>query len=204
MAAATSRRSPWPCRWTPSAALPRAELAGLTDGARASFDAAGSGRWAAAATQVAKAMTAAWKRAGGSGVPELLAEQMTTALDTLTNAVDDRDPARARQAALRVEQAALDLQLRHRDPAEVDLERLDLWARQLQVDAAAKDRGGVAGDVATLQVIWDRAGHTAAAAAAERVTAGLTALGKAAEGKDLRAAAAAVPDLRAAISATRP
>ena len=129
---------------------------------------------------------------------------MTTALDALSKAVGDRDPARARQAALRVEQAALDLQLRHRDPAAVDLDRLDLWARQLQVDAVAKDGGAVAGDVATLRVIWDRAGHTVPAAAAERVQAGLTALGKAAEGKDLRAAAAAVPDLRAAISAARP
>ena len=125
-------------------------------------------------------------------------------MDALTKAVGDRDPARARQAALAAEQAALDLQLRRRAPAEVDLDRLDLWARQLQVDAAVKDRGAVAGDVATLQAIWDRAGHTAAGAAAERVKAGLTALGKAAEGKDLRAAAAAVPDLRAAISATQP
>ena len=182
---------------------PPAELEALTDGARASFDAAGSGRWTAAAT-TAKAMTASWKRAGGSDVPELLAEQMTTAVDALTKAVGDRHPARARQAALRVEQAALDLQLRHREPAAVDLERLDLWARQLQVDAAAKDRGAVAGDAATLQVIWDRAGHTTAGATAERVKAGLTALGKAAEGKDLRAAASAVPDLRAAISATQP
>ena len=182
---------------------PPAELEALTDGARASFDAAGSGRWTAAAT-TARAMTASWKRAGGSDVPELLAEQMTTAVDALTMAVGDRHPARARQAALRVEQAALDLQLRHREPAAVDLERLDLWARQLQVDAAAKDSGAVAGDAATLQVIWDRAGHTAAGATAERVKAGLTALGKAAEGKDLRAAASAVPDLRAAISATQP
>lgn len=180
---------------------PPAELEALADGARASFDAAGSGRWAAAAVTSAKAMTAAWGQAGGSDVPELLAEQMTAALDALTKAVGDRHPARARQAALRVEQAALDLELRHRDPAAVDLERLDLWARQLQVDAAARDRGAVAGDVATLQVIWDRAGHTAAGAAAERVQAGLTALGKAVEGKDLGAAADAVPALRSSLEA---
>jgi hypothetical protein len=182
---------------------PPAELETLADGARASFDAAGSGRWAAASTS-AEAMTAAWERAGPSDLPDLLAEQMTTSLDAFVRAAGDRDPARARQTALRVEQAALDLQLRHRDPAAVDLDRLDLWARQLQVDAVARDRGAVAGDVATLRVIWDRAGHTAAAAAAERVKAGLTTLGNAAEGKDLRAAAAAVPDLRAAISAAGP
>jgi hypothetical protein len=179
---------------------PPAELGALADGARASFDAAGSGRWAAATTG-ASALGAAWERAGGGELPELLAEQMTAALDALAKAVGDRDAARARQAALRVEQAALDLQLRHREPAAVDLDRLDLWARQLQVDAVARDRGAVAGDVATLQIIWDRAGHTAPAAAAERVKALLTALGTVAEGKDLGAAADAVPDLRTALGA---
>jgi hypothetical protein len=145
-------------------------------------------------------MGAAWKQVGGSDIPELLAGQMTGALDALAKAVDARNPARARQAALRVEQAALDLQLRHRAPAEVDLQRLDLWARQLQVDAAAKNRGATAGDVATLQVLWDRAGHAAPAAAA-RVTAGLAALRTAAEGGDLQTAAAAAPALRDALAA---
>ena len=71
----------------------------------------------------------------------------------------------------------------------------------LEAVALAVPVDAVAGDVATLQVIWDRAGHTAAGAAAERVRTGLTALGKAAEGEDLRAAAAAVPDLRTALEA---
>jgi hypothetical protein len=128
------------------------ELTALTTGARASFDAVGARRWAAAASWV-DAMAAAWKRAGGSGVPRLLAGQMTRALDTLIRAVAARDPARARQAALQVEQAALDLQLRHRPPAQVDLDRMDLWARQLLVDAAAEDRGAVAGDAATLRIL---------------------------------------------------
>jgi hypothetical protein len=179
--------------------VPPAGLAVLTGGARSAFAAAGAGRWEPVASR-AEAMSAAWaalKQAGGSGAPELLASQMTGALDALARAVDARDPARTRQAALRVEQAALDLELRHRPPAEVDLDRLDLWARQLRVDAAA-------GDVATLQIIWDRAGHTATPAAAERVSAGLAALGKAVEGEDLRAAAAAVPALRDAVAAAQP
>jgi hypothetical protein len=122
---------------------PPAELATLTTGARASFAAAGAERWAAVASSV-DAMNAAWKRVAGSDVRELLAAQMTDALDGLGRAVDARDPARARQAALRVEQAALDLQLRHRPPAEVDLDRLDLWAGQLQLDAATKVEAGLA------------------------------------------------------------
>jgi hypothetical protein len=82
------------------------------------------------------------------------------ALDTLIRTVAARDPARARQAALQVEQAALDLQLRHCPPARVDLDGMDLWAWQLLVDAAAKDWGAIAGDAATLRVLWDRAGHS--------------------------------------------
>jgi hypothetical protein len=86
----------------------------------------------------------------------------------------------------------------------VDRDRLDLWARQLLLDAAARDRGAVAGDAATLQVIWDRAGHGAEPAAAERVAAGLTAVGKAAAGKDVTAAAAAIPPLRTALAGLTP
>ena len=38
-------------------------------------------------------MSAAWKQAGGSDVPELLAGQTTTALDALAKAVAARDQA---------------------------------------------------------------------------------------------------------------
>jgi hypothetical protein len=55
--------------------------------------------------------------------------------------------------------------------------------------------------VATLRVIWDRAGHAAAPAAADRVKASLASLAKAADAKDLRAAATAVAALRDAVSA---
>jgi hypothetical protein len=178
---------------------PPGGLTTLTAGARAAFDAAAAGRWATAASKV-DAIDAAWRQVGGGGVPEQVADRLTRALGTLARAVPARDPARARQAALGVEQAALDLQLRHRPTAEVDLERLDLWARRLQVDAAAKDSGAVAGDVATLRVIWDRAGH-AAPAGADRVKASLASLARAADAEDLRAAAGAVPALRDAVSA---
>jgi hypothetical protein len=73
---------------------------------------------------------------------------------------------------------------------------MDLWARQLLVDAAAKNRGAVAGDMATLQIIWDRAGHTAAPAAAGQVDAGLRQLGAAASAKDFKRAAAAATALQ--------
>jgi hypothetical protein len=79
---------------------------------------------------------------------------------------------------------------------------MDLWARQLLVDAAAKDRGAIAGDAATLRVLWDRAGHsihTTRSHAAERVSAALRSLGEAANKDGSEAAAARVPALRAAL-----
>jgi hypothetical protein len=176
-----------------------AALAGLVPAARSVAAAAAAGSWPAAAAR-ADAMAAAWTRARG-GVPELLAGQLRGALAALAAAAGARDPARARQAALAAEQAALDLRLRHRAPAQVDLERLDLWSRRLLADADAGDRGGVAGDVATLRVLWDRAGHAVAPAAAATVAAALTALGDAAGGRGLDAAAARVPAFRAALSA---
>jgi hypothetical protein len=183
-----------------TAAVP-AELDVLAGGARAGFDAAGSRRWSALSGQV-EAMAAAWARTR-EGMPAQLAGQMTAAMEALAEASAARHPGRARQAALDAEQAALDLQLRHRPPAQVDLDRLDLWTRRLLVDAAAGDEGAVAGDAATLLVIWDRSGHAADPAAARRVTAGLHALRGAAKRGPERAAAA-VPALRAALAGLDP
>jgi hypothetical protein len=178
-----------------------AELEVLAAGARASFDAAGRGRWGDLSRRV-EAMAAAFARTR-DGMPAQLAAQVRDAMDALAEAAAARHPARARRAALDVEQAALDLQLRHRPPAQVDLDRLDRWARQLLVDAAAGEEGAVSGDVATLQVIWDRSGHAADPTAARRVTASLVALRGAAR-QDPERAAAAVPALRAALAHLQP
>jgi hypothetical protein len=193
---------------------PPASLGDLTAGIRAVAGLAAAGRWPAATARIG-AMAASWRqtRAGattasrrqaGGDVPDLLAGQMTGALGTLGKAVAARDPARARQAALAAEQAALDVQLRHRAPAEVDLDRLDLWARRLQADAAARDRGAAAGDVEVLRTIWDRVAHTAQPAAAARVAGRLQVLGAAAAVGDGAAARRAVPALREALQQVKP
>jgi hypothetical protein len=183
-----------------AAGAPPAALATLTDGARATAEAAGGGRWATASAR-AGAVSAAWRRAGTGDAPPLLGEELQGALAGLSRAVGARQAGRVGEAAFQVEQAALDLQLRHRAPDQVDLDRLDLWTRRLQADAAAKDRGAVAGDVATLRVLWDRAGHRVAPATAKRATARLAALRKAADGEDPQAAADAAAALRAALPA---
>jgi hypothetical protein len=74
--------------------------------------------------------------------------------------------------------------------------------RQLLVDAAAKDRGAIAGVAATLRILWDRAGHTIHTTdptAAEQVRAALRSLDEAANKDRSEAAVARVPALRAAL-----
>jgi hypothetical protein len=146
---------------------PPGELAVLAGGAQAVLDDAAAGRWPSAGART-DTMAAAWKRIAGDA-PELLAGQMTSTMETLARTVGAHRTASTLQAALSTEQAALDLRLRHRPPAEVDLDRLDLWARRLLVDAAARDRGAVAGDAAVLRILWDRVDHTADPAGAARV-----------------------------------
>jgi hypothetical protein len=81
---------------------------------------------------------------------------MTEALEDLTQAVAERDEAESRQAALDVTRIGLDLSLRYRSRIEVDFARLDLWARQLVIDAEARDAAGVASDLAILKWVLDR------------------------------------------------
>jgi hypothetical protein len=57
---------------------------------------------------------------------------------------------KARGAAVGVALAALDLRLQYRRPAAIDRARFHLWARQVLVDAAARDLPAVSGDVATV------------------------------------------------------
>jgi hypothetical protein len=179
-------------------------VAGLVPGARSVAGAAAAGPWPAAAAR-ADAMAAAWARVR-SGVPELLAGQMTGALAALTKAVRAHHPVRTGQAALRAEQAALDLRLRHRPPATG--RGRPGTPRPMGAPAPGRrrrqgDRGAVAGDVATLQVLWDRAGHATDPADAGRVTAALAALRAAVDGGRGPAPTAAVVSLRDALGRAR-
>jgi hypothetical protein len=101
-------------------------------------------------------MTAAWEGFRAAEVPRLIEPWMTRALDSLTKGVDSHDAAGARQAAIDVGRWSLDMQLRYRPPAEVDLARFALWAGQLQIDAEAHDASAVNGDVFTLFYMRDR------------------------------------------------
>ncbi len=178
-------------------AAPR-ELDMLASGAVDAFEQASTDEWDAASETVAS-LTAVVDALDAAGLPGLLADQLSAALEGLAVEVDARDPEAAGQAAIDTLQAALDLALRHREPASVDLDRMALWARQVQLDANADDSAGVAGDAAVLEAIWQRVGHTVEdTATVDAIDAGLADLRAAAADDDLTAAAAAATALLAA------
>jgi hypothetical protein len=142
----------------PADALPGsapAELTTLSSGADHVLDTARANDWTAASATV-KSMTSAWDTFRTGAVPERLGAQLSHALDALTAAVGGRNSHTAAQAALDVANATLDLQLRYRPVVQINQARLELWARQLLVDAAAKNAAAVQGDVTTLAWIRDR------------------------------------------------
>ncbi|MGH7528685.1 MAG: hypothetical protein ACREMX_18480, partial [Gemmatimonadales bacterium] len=179
--------------------LPPKELETLSSGAAEIFDAAQAEDWEAASA-AAGGMTEAWDAFTGGEVPPRLEAQMDGALESLVATVESQDPAEARQAALDVSLAGLDLKHRHRTAAETDLDLLEHWARQLVVDAEAGDRSAVIGDAATLRWIRDRVARDVSLAELNSIDSRISALQAAARSGDLRQAASAAGSLRSAVA----
>jgi hypothetical protein len=179
------------------------ELTTLSDGALAVFDAARSGGWKAAATTVSE-MAAAWKALPLADVPRLIAPLMDRAIAALETAVDARSPARARNAAIDVARSSFDLQLRYRPVAEIDLARLDLWAAQLLVDAAAGDAAGIGADAFAMDYVRDRIWDTLDEADLARVHTELGEIQIAVVDEEPAAAAKAAGRLRDILAGVEP
>ena len=141
-------------------------------------------------------MTAAWTTYRAGEVPELIEPRMTAALEALAESGRGKRRRAGRQAAIDVAQWSLDLQLRYRPPAEIDLARFDLWAAQLTLDASAGDVGAVGGDFFTLDHIRDRILNTLDGTDRFRVDTEVQKLQVAAADHDLAAASDAAERLR--------
>ena len=171
------------------------ELGNLYSGALDTFDAAKSSEWKAASAAVNK-MDAAWTTYRRGKVPKKIEPRMNESLTALKAAVDARDAERTRQAAIDVAQWSLDLRLQYRPQTEVDLARMELWATQLTLDAAAGEVGAVGGDVFTIGYIRDRILNTLDGADVVRVDSEVQKLQVAAADGDLSAASDAAGSLR--------
>jgi hypothetical protein len=129
-------------------------------------------------------MRDAWRALRRRGVPPRLAAPMTRALRA------------RRRAAFAVADAALDLQLQYRPPADVDRDRFGLWARRARIDARAGARAALSGDAATLTWIRDRIARSLDPGTLVRLDRRLGELESAAADGELRAAARSAAALR--------
>jgi hypothetical protein len=154
-AATTSRRWSWPSRPTHCRAFPPSSWKTPSAGPAEIFDGAQAEDWESVAATAGE-MTEAWDGFKAGRVPPLVETEVQAALDELVAAIEAQDVEGTRQATLRVALPVLDLRLRHRTAAETDLDLLDVWARQLLLDATAGDQNAVIGDAATLKWIRDR------------------------------------------------
>ncbi len=135
------------------------DLRALLGGSHEVFDTAGAQNWTRASRTIGK-MNAAWARYQAGIIPRLLKPLLEDALDQLTQAVAARDRDKSRQFALDVSSTGLDLSLQYRSRIDVDFARLDLWVRQLIIDAEAEDAGGATSDLAILKTILFRLANT--------------------------------------------
>ena len=115
--------------------------------------------WRAASKRVSQ-MVAIWDAFRTGDVPPRLVAPTSRALKRLAARVQVRDRTKTRAAAVDVAYAGIDLQLRYRLPAEIDLARFELWTRRVLVHAGADGLAGVTSDVATMEWIRDRFVHT--------------------------------------------
>ncbi len=176
-----------------------AELVTIATGAGEVFDAAGSKDWGAAQAAV-PGMTAAWEATRVGEVPNRLEPLMSRALGKLAAAVENRRAPEARQAAIDVARWSVDLQLRHRPVAEIDLARLNLWAAQMLVDAVAGDVAGVNGDFFSIDYIRDRIQQSLEEADLTRLNVELEELNGAVADEDLAAVASGAQQLRETVA----
>ena len=180
-----------------------AELVTLEKGAAKIFNAAQAKDWKTARAAV-RTMTVAWSTVREGDVPDRFAPRMSGALDAIGAAVRTRKAPEARRAAIQVARWSLDLQLRHRPVAEIDLARFDLWTAQMLVDAAAGDAAAVTGDLFSLDYIRDRIQHTLDEAERTRLNTELEELNRAVADEDLTAATEVAGQLRETLAGLSP
>jgi len=176
-----------------------AELEALTVSAADAFQAGQAEDWPRAADAQVE-LKSAWDAYRQQKVPPLLAEHLVESLAALDRGVSNRESSETAQAAIEVAHSGADLILRHQFAAEVDLTRLDVWARQLLLDAATGTPGDVRGDVATLEAIWVRAGYSVSKPAAGDIEERLAALRVAADAGRLSEAVEAADTFRQALA----
>jgi len=176
-----------------------AEVTRLATASADIFQAAGAGDWDSV-TAALTSLTPAWSTYAATGVPPLTADEVDVALQALTTAADAQDDAATQQAANNLGYVVTDLRLRHESPATADVERMDILARQIMVDAAAEEQGFLTGDAIYLEALWARTSHTVDGSSASRIEGQLADLRAAAESGDFPTTADIAQALRQSLT----
>jgi hypothetical protein len=158
-----------------------AEFGALSAAVNAMFDAVASEE-VVPANQSAAVLNQAWTAVVGKGIPSRLQAQMNADVAALDAVISQQDWEAAQSAALRIAQNDTDLRMLHHRVIDVDLDRLQLWTRQLRVDVATDDARLVLAAVAALERVWERTRHGVDPTAP--VDAALKDLRKAADAED--------------------
>lgn len=153
--------------------------------------------WSATAASVA-VISSAWDGYRTAATP-LTANQVDQALQDLQAGVAAQDEAVTHLAAVDLAFVATDLMLRYNQPAAMDLDRMDVLAQRVLLDATESDTGLVSGDLAALQAVWSRVMQTVTDASS--VESALQALADAVDASDQTAAGSAADQLRTALAA---
>ncbi len=175
-----------------------AELVTITAETDTIFDAAETGDWGKANVSLNQ-INSAWTTYQSAQIPPRLGAQMNDALAALAASIAAHASEDIRQSAIDVARAAFDFRLRYQLPAEIDIARFELWARQVLVDAGADDTSGVKGDAAILEWTRDRFIHTVDASIASQINTKLSTLRANADAEDLAAAEVTAAELRVII-----
>ena len=157
-----------------------------------------------AAASSERAASRAWDAFQQRQVPPRLATDMDRALRNLSAGIDARDRATAGTGAIDVAQSALDLELRYAPPTEIDLARFELWTRQILVDAAADDVGGVRSAVSTMEWVRDRFAHALESAELTAIDNSLVVMREGLLDGDLAVTTDAVAHLRDTLAGIEP
>ncbi len=146
---------------------------------------------------IVRRLAADWSAVPRNDTPRRMGPVVSRAVRAVRSAPD---PISAGQAAVDLALRTLDLQLRYRDPTEVDLERVSLWCDQLQLDARRRDLAGISSDVFTLYYLRDRVRASLSAETYSAYNHELGVLEEAAVEHDVRRATRAARSLQGAIS----
>ncbi|MEP7159452.1 MAG: hypothetical protein ABI797_08480 [Chloroflexota bacterium] len=132
-----------------------AGIRALTDASLAIIEQARVGDWVAAEASLDD-LVAARDSLTTTEMPAMVAGVLDGWLNELSDSVASRDGEAAQGAAIQTARSGFDLHLRHREVAEVDLARMDLWSAQLRLDAERADEAGVGADLFAMDYVRDR------------------------------------------------